>query len=147
MGPSEIGLESGPAKRTGQRRRWLARLGAAVYIAALLIAAGFVLGVGPPGEPGTIHVFGRDYQRMKPCCEWGQWFAKGPIPMDIVLRATGDGVNDAPAPVFVRLEGFPLGWPLGFAVPVAAQDSSSLLVWLQEGQDAYYPDGSGGTDP
>jgi len=118
-----------------------------VVIAALLMAAGSVLGVGSPGEPGTIHVFGRDYQRMKPCCESGQWFAKGPIPMDIVLRATRDLGPGAPAPVFVRLAGFPRGWPLGFAVPVAAQDSSSLLVWLQEGQDAYYPYGGGGTDP
>ena len=136
MGPSEIGLESGPAKRTGQRRRWLARLGAAVYIAALLIAAGFVLGVGPPGEPGTIHVFGRDYQRYHPCCEAMAYFGNGPNGMRSVRTFMGMETSD---PAIVHLQSFPLGWPGGMATSDATPATAPGEVFLQEGPDSYFP--------
>jgi len=132
------------AGRNGRPRRPLRILGSGLVVLALLIAAGAALGVGPPGEPSTIHVFGRDYQRYHPCCEAAGYFGHGPNSMKWVKVFMGMDPGD---PVIVHLESFPLGWPLGFADPVTGQESSSLLVWLQEGPDAYFPYGSGGTDP
>ena len=117
---ASIGLEStAPVRQNGRRSRPLRILGSGLLVLALLIAAGAALGVGLPGEPGTIHIFGRDYQRYVPCCEASGYFGHGPNGMKWVKVFMGVDTSD---PVIVRLESFPLGWPRGFADPVTGQD-------------------------
>ena len=137
MDSAEVGLEpTGPAGQNGRRRRWRRRLGAALVIVALLVAADSALGIGLPGEPGTIHVFGRDYNRYRPCCDDIEVFGHGPATMGRVKMWLGTFGGD---PVLVHLEDSPRGWPQGFADPETTPANPPITIFLREGQDSYYP--------
>ena len=136
METTETGFQpTGPAVRNGRRRRWLRRLGAVLVIVALL-AADSALGIGVPTEPGTLHVFGRDYHRYHPCCEAVGYFGQGPNSMKWVKVFLGSFEGD---PVIVHLEGFPSGWPIGSAESDATPATPPQKVFLQEGPDSYFP--------
>ena len=127
-----------------RRRRAVIVVGAIFLILVAVVWSGtaLMLGGSVNGEPGTIHVLGRSYNRYAPCCETGvAYFGGGPTTL---ARARDSGIVGPGDPVVVRLAGAPLGW-LGVAEPVKATDLSPSTVLLQEGPDAYYPYQAGTT--
>jgi hypothetical protein len=137
---SEVGTAPGGHRRVRPHRlEWLSyKFGAIVVVTALLVSlvgTGMAFGLSVTGEPRTIHVFGRDYIRFEPCCEWGQWWHNGPIPMSRVRAAFQAAGGYSYEPAVVRLEGPPAGW-FGVADPVTSPATPEVL--LQEGPDSYY---------